>query len=150
MANAFMKMGNFFVKGILNSPLHPLMSGSTAVISVIGRKSGTIYSIPVNYERNGNEVIITSAKDRTWWKNLRGGSEARLRINGESYSARAEAVEDDDVVGAYLDNLLFREPNMAKFYGVNKEEDGSLRGSDLERAASERVLIKAVLSGSVT
>jgi hypothetical protein len=54
-------------------------------------------------------------------------------------------VEEDDVVGAYLADLLHRKPDMARFYGVNKEEDGSLRGSDLERAASERVLIKAVL-----
>ena len=150
MANAFMKMGNLFVKDILNSPLHPLMSGSTVVISLTGRKSGTIYSIPVNYERDGNEVMMTSVRDRTWWKNLRGGSETRLRIMGESYSARAVAVEDDDVVGAYLDALLLRQPSMARFYGVNKEEDGSFRGSDLERAASERVLVKAVLSGSVT
>lgn len=150
MESAFMKMGNFFVKGILNSPLHPLMSASTAVINVTGRKSGRIYSIPVNYEQDGNEVMITSARDRTWWKNLRGGSEISLRIKGERYSARAVAVEDDDVVGAYLDALLLRQPNMAKFYGVNKEEDGSFRGSDLKRAASEKVLIKAALSGSVT
>ncbi len=150
MAKALMKMGNFFVKGILNSPLHPLMSASTAVISVTGRKSGTIYSIPVNYERDGNEVMMTSVRDRTWWKNLRGGSETRLRIKGETYSARTVAVEDEDVVGSYLAALLFRQPSMARFYGVNKEEDGSLRGSDLKRAASERVLIKAVLSGSVT
>ena len=150
MANAFMKMGNFFVKGILNSPLHPLMSASTAVISVTGRKSGTIYSIPVNYERDGNEVIITSARDRTWWKNLRGGSEARLRIKGESYAARAVAVEDDDVVGAYLDAFLLRQPNMARFYGVKIEEDVSFRQVDIERASSERVLIKAELSGLVT
>jgi hypothetical protein len=140
-----MKMGNFFVKGILNSPLHPLMSTSTAVICVTGRKSGRVYSIPVNYEQDGNEVMITSVRDRTWWKNLRGGSETGLRIKGESYSARAMVVEEDDVVGAYLADLLHRKPDMARFYGVNKEEDGSLRGSDLERAASERVLIKAVL-----
>ena len=74
VANAFMKMGNIFVKGILNSPLHPLMSTSTAIIHVTGRKSGRIYSIPVNYERDGNEVMMTSGWDRTWWKNLRGGS----------------------------------------------------------------------------
>ena len=150
MVDALMKVGNLFVMGILNSPLHPLMSASTAIIRVTGRKSGRIYSIPVNYERDGNEVMITSTRDRTWWKNLRGGSDARLCIKGENYSARAEAVEDDDVVGTHLDALLLRQPNMARFYGVNKEEDGSFRGSDLERAASERVLIKAVLSDSVT
>ena len=149
MTDALMKMGNFFVKSILNSPLHPLMSASTAIIYVTGRRSGRIYSIPVNYERDGGEVRITSGRDRTWWKNLRGGSEARLRIMGESYSAQAEVVEDDDVVSAYLDALLLRQPNMARFYGVNKEEDGSLRQADLKRAASERVLIQAALSGSV-
>jgi hypothetical protein len=145
-----MKMGNFFVKGILNSPLHPLMSASTAVISGTGRKSGRIYSIPVNYELEGNEVTITSARDRTWWKNLRGGSEVRLYIKGERYSAQAVAIEDDDIVGAYLDALLLRQPNMARFYGVNKEADGSLWRADLKRAASERVLIKVALSDSVT
>jgi hypothetical protein len=69
---------------------------------------------------------------------------------GESYSARAVVVEDGDVVSAYLDALLLRQPNMARFYGVKKEEDGSFRQADLKRAASERVLVKAALSGSVT
>lgn len=150
MANALMKMGNFFVKGILNSPLHPLMSASTAVISVTGRKSGRIYAIPVNYKREGNEVTFTSARDRTWWKNLRGGSEVRLCIKGECYSAQAVVVEDEDIVGAYLDALLLQQPNMSRFYGVNKGEDGSFQRADLERAASERVLIKAALSDTVT
>ncbi len=150
MVDVLMKLGNFFVKGILNSPLHPLMRTSTEIIHVTGRRSGRIYSIPVNYERDGREVRITNGRDRTWWKNLRGGSEARLRIMGESYSARAVVVEDGDVVNAYLDALLLRQPNMARFYGVKKEEDGSFRQADLKRAASERVLVKAALSGSVT
>jgi hypothetical protein len=59
-------LGNFFMKTLIYSPLHPLLGGSFAVITVTGRKTGNLISTPINtviipVMRN----IMRSAQNRT-------------------------------------------------------------------------------------
>ena len=55
---------NKFISAILQSPLHALMSGSTILITVIGRKSGALISTPVNYAQQGNKLMVISLSKR--------------------------------------------------------------------------------------
>jgi len=64
--------GNFFMKAILNSPLHGLLGDSFAVITVTGHKTGRAISTPVNVSFADNCYTVVSTRDRTWWRNLRG------------------------------------------------------------------------------
>lgn len=70
MQNLLIKIGNPFMKTILRSPLHGLVSENVILITFTGRKSGKTYTTPVNYVRDGEALIILSHDDRTWWKNL--------------------------------------------------------------------------------
>lgn len=45
------RIANPVVTWLLRSSLHGILSGSTLLITVTGRKSGRIYTIPVNYVR---------------------------------------------------------------------------------------------------
>jgi hypothetical protein len=45
---------------ILRSPLHRVLSKSTLLITLSGRKSGKLYTLPVNYVREGDILWITS------------------------------------------------------------------------------------------
>ena len=56
---------NGIIKGLLRSPLHRLMSTSTLLITYTGRKSGQVYTTPVNYVQKGQDVLITSMRGRT-------------------------------------------------------------------------------------
>jgi hypothetical protein len=76
-------IGNFFIKAIVNSPLHPLLGDRFAVITVDGRKTGKQYSSPINVTRDDGMFTATSLRNRTWWRNLRGGRLAKLRVSGQ-------------------------------------------------------------------
>lgn len=41
-------IGNFFIKAIVNSPLHLLVGKSLAVVTAEGRRTGRRYSTPIN------------------------------------------------------------------------------------------------------
>ena len=50
---------------ILRSPLHGLLSGSTMTISFTGRKSGKPLTVPTNYVRDDDKLLVTSFRART-------------------------------------------------------------------------------------
>lgn len=94
---------NPLVKLILRLPLHRLLSGHTMLVTVTGRKTGKPYTTPVNYIREGNTVTVISRKNRTWWKNLRGGAGVTLRIKGKILKGYSRTiVEDEETVAATL------------------------------------------------
>ena len=135
-------IGNFFMKAIINSPLHPLLGANFAVITVEGRKTGRLYSTPVNAVRDGDIFTVVSLRSRSWWRNLRRGRPAKLRVSGKRYPVRGEVIEKHDEVVDGLAHFLQRHPGYAKYYGVRLASDGRPMQDDLERVADERVLIR--------
>jgi len=135
-------IGNFFMKAIVNSPLHPLLGSNIAVITVEGRKSGKRYATPVNTVRDGDTFTVVSLRSRTWWRNLRGERLATLRASGKQYSVRGEVIENRDEVVAGLAQHFRQHPDYARFFGVRLAADGRPMQEDLERVADERVLIR--------
>ncbi len=89
MRDLFNRLGNLFVKPLLRSPLHFLISGSVLLITFTGRKSGKVYSTPVQYRRTGDVVTFFTDKRRAWWKNL-PGAEVTVRLRGHDYRACPE------------------------------------------------------------
>jgi deazaflavin-dependent oxidoreductase (nitroreductase family) len=86
---------NSTMKGVLRSALHGLVSSRAMLITVSGRKTGRLYTTPVNYVREGDTITVVSRKGRVWWKNLRGGAPVTVRIRGQDLTGTAEVVEDD-------------------------------------------------------
>lgn len=73
-------VGNFFVKRMINSPLHARLGRNLAVITVVERRTGRHYSIVIGLAREDGEMTAVSHRvDRTWWRNLRDGRMAKLR-----------------------------------------------------------------------
>ena len=83
---------NPFVSAILRSPLHTLLSGRLLLLTFTGRKTGTQFTIPVGYTREGDTLIIFSSK--SWWKNLRGGARVAVRLRGSRNTGTAAVIED--------------------------------------------------------
>jgi deazaflavin-dependent oxidoreductase (nitroreductase family) len=136
------KISNFFMKTIVNSPLHPLLGSNFAVISFEGRKSGKRYSTPINVTRDGDTFTAVSLRSRNWWRNLRGGRQVQLRVAGRQYVARGEILEDPGAVADNLAQYFKQNPGYAKFFGVRLAPNGQPSSEDLDRAADERVIIR--------
>jgi len=91
----FNAIGNSIVKRILSWPLHGIISTSFMLITVTGRKSGKLYTTPVNYARERDVITVVSRKNRIWWRNLRGGAPVTVRVRGKDLKGVGEVVEGD-------------------------------------------------------
>jgi deazaflavin-dependent oxidoreductase (nitroreductase family) len=89
------KWYNPLVTWLLRSPLHGLMSGSAVLVTVTGRKSGRPYTLPISYHQSGETLTLITRRDKTWWRNVRGGAPVRLWLRGQEVAARAEVVDMD-------------------------------------------------------
>ncbi|HFE65832.1 MAG TPA: nitroreductase family deazaflavin-dependent oxidoreductase [Chloroflexi bacterium] len=138
---------NKLVTGLLRSPLHGLMSKSTLLLTITGRKSGRQYVIPVSYVQKDEQTILCSTlRSRGWWKNLRGGADITVRLRGQDRRARATAVYDDDAaIAAGITAIVEQVPRDAKYYDVRLDDEKRPYPEDIARVAQLRVLIKIKL-----
>jgi hypothetical protein len=94
----FNRTANPVLRTILRSPAHRLLSGSLALITVTGRRSGRTYTIPVGYEQEGERVTVTVGwpERKRWWRNLRGeGAPVQLMLGGARRTGHATARGDE-------------------------------------------------------
>jgi deazaflavin-dependent oxidoreductase (nitroreductase family) len=140
-------IGNFFMKTMINSPLHSLLGSSFAVITVTGRRSGRSISTPINVSRDENSYTVVSMRNRTWWRNLRGDAPARLRVGGRTVIVHGENIEDPGEVREELRRYFQRYPANAKYFNIHLTPDGNLDPDDLQHAADERLIIHLYPAG---
>ncbi|HEU5099254.1 MAG TPA: nitroreductase family deazaflavin-dependent oxidoreductase, partial [Roseiflexaceae bacterium] len=129
------RVGKRFMQVMLCCPLHALLSRHVMLITVRGRKSGKVYTTPVNYVRQGDMLTIVSLRNRRWWRNLRGGSPVVLRLQGHDVQGWGTVIEDDQGVAAGLAAYLQQVPDYAKYFGVTRDSNGQLQNEDVARAA---------------
>jgi deazaflavin-dependent oxidoreductase (nitroreductase family) len=118
------------------------------LITITGRKSGKAYTTPVSYLRDGDTLLITSSRHRTWWRNLRGGAPVTVRLQAQDRRGWGEVIEDHQAVAEGLLAFLQKAPPIAlRYYGVSLDPDGQPDWDDVERAAQNAVLIRLQLAG---
>ena len=127
---------------LLKSPLHGMISRGVMLVTVTGCKSGRTISIPTNYLRDGNTLWVISWRERTWWRNLRGGAPVRLLLSGKSVAGRGSVVEEEKVVAESLLYYYQKAPQVAKYVRINLDAAGMPISADCERAAQKMVVVR--------
>lgn len=112
-------VGNRVVAGVLQSPIHGLLSGSTDLIRYTGRRSGRQITTPTQYARVGDDVVILVGhpERKVWWRNFReeGPIEVLLQRRWQPRSARAVVGADEPEEAApLLEAYLERFPKAAR------------------------------------
>lgn len=137
---------NSIVAGVLNSPLHGVMSGSMMLITFQGRQSGKTYSTPVEYIKVGEELSVVSRRERTWWRNLIGcdgkGAPLTLHLQGQDVNANARVVMQEAELTRELDALCHARPAYAKYLKMRLDAQGQPVADDLTRAARQYVIVR--------
>jgi hypothetical protein len=131
--------GNGFVKFFLRTPLHIFM-GNTMLIAVMGRKTGRKYTTPVNYYHENGCLWVMTSRERSWWRNIRGGAQVSLLIHGNSIKGFAQ-VESEVPVEKRLMEYIRHMPMIAKGLGIRMEKD-TPDASDLSRVAKNRLFVR--------
>jgi deazaflavin-dependent oxidoreductase (nitroreductase family) len=127
---------------LLKSPLHGMISKGVLLVTVTGRKSGKTISTPTNYVRDGNSLWVISWRDRTWWRNLRGGANVRLLLAGKSVEGRGQVIEEEKAVAQSLFDYYRKVPQVAKYVEIGLDAAGLPVSADCERAAQKMVVVR--------
>jgi hypothetical protein len=133
---------NPVLKAVLRSPLHGFVSEHLLLLTVTGRKTGTEYTFPVAYERDGRTVYVTS-HGTNWWKNLRGdGQRVTVRVQGERVRGHATVEEDNPAVAEHVRDYLRRNgTNAARRVGLDVPGNGVPSRETLEAAVDHVVAV---------
>ena len=133
--------GNGFMSWVLRSPLHGMLSNGMMLITVTGSKTGKKYTTPVEYFRENEILWVMTSRDRTWWKNLRGGAEVSLLLKRKPVTAIAEPDLDAKAVEARMVEYIKHVPQAAKALGIRIENE-YINAEDIARTAEDRLFVK--------
>jgi hypothetical protein len=125
---------NRIIRGLLRVPILSRAAGSRLLtFTVVGRKTGRTYVIPVAYTRHEGKLLV-GTRVWPWVKNLRPGHPVEVRVKGRRELADWELFTDErSVVDLY--GVVARENHAnAKFAGIGFDPDGSPKQDDLQRA----------------
>ena len=90
--------GNTLIQAVLRSPVHRLLSGMTIELSYTGRRTRRQYSLPVQYARDGQRLVVVpqGAGSKTWWRNFLTAQPVRVRLRGRLVDGVAHVVHPED------------------------------------------------------
>ena len=112
------------------------------VLTTTGRKSGLPRQTPLQYEQEGVDYYIASARgpQADWFRNLQHNPNVQVLVGGRQLTAQAEAVTDPSRIADFLGLRLQRHPRMV---GLIMRLEGFPRRyirADLEQFAAGKAL----------
>lgn len=125
-----MRYFNPFIRLVLGSKAHRMMSGRLMLLSFTGRRSGRSYTTPVSYVREGANLLVPGGG--AWWKNLTSGA-ARVRLQGTWHVVTPEVIREPLALSAVLGQMLAMNPAIGVFTGIPRGSDGQPLAKSLER-----------------
>jgi deazaflavin-dependent oxidoreductase (nitroreductase family) len=131
-----MGFANSAVEKILQSPAHPMLSGSTLLIRYTGRRTGNEYTLPVQYAdaHHGLVVMVGKPETKTWWRNFTDMGQVKVLVKGTWVPMTAHALRGEnepEAVTPLLRSYAVRFPKVTK----------SLVGETLEERVEHAVVV---------
>jgi F420H(2)-dependent quinone reductase len=142
---------NPLVRAVLGSPLHRLLSRKLLLITIRGRRTGRLHTLPVGYAQDGDTlyVLVGDYQTKTWWRNLQGGAPVQLRLRGRTVAATGSLLrwesDAEALVGA-LGHYLALFPAARRSLQITGRPD-ALDPEALCAAAHEVVMVRIRLAG---
>jgi len=133
--------GNDFMSWVLRSPLHGMLSNGMMLITVTGSRTGQKYTTPVGYYGENDYLWVITSRNRTWWKNLKGGAEVSLLLKRKPVFAIAEPDLDEKAVETRMFEYLKHVPQAARSFGIRIEK-GHPNPEDVARIAKDRLFVR--------
>lgn len=133
---------------ILRSPLHPLLSVGLMLITVTGRRTGRRYTIPVGYQRHGDEitVLISKARRKRWWRNYLEPRPVELHVRGRALQGEARVLPgSSEEFRAAMDGTFRRLPFMGRQFGIDYDRHAGLSDDQWRTVAAEGAVVKIAI-----
>ena len=141
---------NTFIKAVLKSPLHGMLSSSIMLITYTGVRSGREYTVPVNYivgDYAGQTLLVTSRRERVWWRNFRSARLVSLHLRGVVRPAQAVTLESEANTRMGLEEIFRLDPRYARFFKLSVNRDGEPDPKRLAEMSAKMVVVRFCLTG---
>lgn len=117
-----MTVANRLVAGVLQSPLHRVLSGKVDLVRYSGRRSGRTIETPTQYVTVGDDVVILVGRPetKTWWRNFWEPRDLDVLVAGEWRELRGQVrrgIDDPDAVRPLLDAYVAKFPSARRALG---------------------------------
>ena len=133
---------NPFVRVILKSPIHFILSHQILLFRVIGRKSKKIYEIPASYAHINDALVCVTLRENLWWKNFIDIEDQEIYFKGKKINKKISInFSDDNFVRTKLKELSEHNPIDAFFAGVKLDRNKVPNSEDLDKAAKLHTVI---------
>ena len=112
-----LRIANPFVRTLLGSRAHGLLSGRLLVLDYRGRRSGRRYRIPLRYAETGAGELVAVAvvpERKQWWRSFTEPAPASVLLRGSSVDV-VGALASGDRRAAVLARYDARSPRSASW-----------------------------------
>jgi deazaflavin-dependent oxidoreductase (nitroreductase family) len=85
-----LRLANPFVRGLLDSRAHGILSGRLVLLEYSGRRSGRTFRIPLRYAPTSDGAVVAVAlrpERKQWWRAFTPCGRATLMLRGAVVSA---------------------------------------------------------------
>jgi deazaflavin-dependent oxidoreductase (nitroreductase family) len=125
------------------------MAKNLMLLRFRGRTSGTWYTTPVGYVREGDTVVIVTSPTYAWWRNVVGGADVDVRLDGRWRTGRARIVSPDDPEydATVALQVSRRGPGMLRGFGVPVDDHGHVAPDGREAAGKAAHIVRVELLG---
>lgn len=124
---------NRLMRGLLRTPgISRVLGGTLLTFTLVGRKSGKIYRIPVAYTRHDGKLLVGTV-GTAWVHNFVPGEPVTVRVRGRQRLADHRVFRDEQNVVALYDVIARDNRTNAKFSGIGYDPDGSPNRADLHQ-----------------
>src|SRR2546429_1927458 len=128
---SLMRYFNPFMRLVLGSRAHRMMSGRLVLLSFTGRRTGRSYTTPVSYVRVGDSLVVPGGG--VWWRNLEGISQTQVCLRGVWSAVTPEVITEPFAVAELMQRMLAVNPALALFTGIRPGPDGRPDAAALAR-----------------
>ena len=133
---------NPFVRLILKSPFHFLISHQILLFRVVGRRSKKIFEIPASYAHINGSLVCVTLRENLWWKNFKDIETQEIYFKGKKINKNISInFTNNAFVREKLKELIEHNPIDAFFAGVKLDKNKIPNPADLDKAAELHTVI---------
>lgn len=136
------------VAWLLRSPMHALLDWGLMLVTVTGRRSGRVYTIPVGYQRDGDAIVVLVSKPsrKQWWRNYRDRRPIGVWLRGRGTHGQAVVVaRESPAFRDAIEGTLRRVPGLGRQFGIAYDRRVGLTGVQLDAVAHAAVVVRIEL-----
>jgi hypothetical protein len=144
-ADRLMTRLNPAIAWVLRSPLHPLLSWGLMLVTVSGRRTGRVYTIPVGYQRDGDAltVLVSKPSRKQWWRNYRERRPIEVHVRGRRLAAHALVVAPGSTAFRdAIERTLRRLPMLGRQFGIAYDPRVGLTDAQARTVAASAAVVR--------